>query len=92
MAKWVNGERPKPPIDTSAVEDDLRSYAFDLRIGGRSKEEVAVAMHNLASACLDISRELDLAPKRAALASIRQTVRRALAPPPRRSQGLPTRL
>ena len=41
MAKWIDGERPKPPIDVSQTIRDIEEMAVAWRYRGYSWSEVA---------------------------------------------------
>jgi len=79
MAKWVNGERPKPPINVEPTMRDIKDLGADWYLMGYTREQVAAAMAELSAECLRHANELDREPYDAALADVRRTVRRALA-------------
>ncbi len=84
MAKWIDGERPRPPIDSSQIVSDIEEIAVAWHNRGYSWSEVAAALGEISAAALRFSRQSDPALYAAALAGlrrdVRQTIRDALRP------------
>jgi len=63
MAKWRDGERPRPPFNPELVEAYLRELALDLKISQRTDAEVEAVFTHLSGYCLRLARQLDPAPR-----------------------------
>ncbi len=69
----------KPPINIEPTMRDIKELFLDWRLGGYTQDQVVVALGELATEILRFRDEIDSAPREAALADLRRTIRRALA-------------